>query len=1016
MTSASSDPTPESPSDPDAGPAEGAVKRAARALGAILSQEKETGELRVEAERSRLDPAARVALEEMLKDVHRLRRHRDSIGAPAAAGDWLGRYKLLELVGRGGTSTVWLASDESLDRRVALKILAPPLGMSETQTLRFKREAQVAGSISHPSVLSVLDVGFDRGLHFLVAEYIQDGKTLADLLTEQRTALPRLPFRTAARLLLQVCEGLSQLHERGIIHRDLKPANILMRPSGELVLGDLGLARVGQKDDQQTTRSGAGTPFYRSPEQVRESDDLDVRSDVFSFGVTMYELLVGRRPFEGSSTQSVNDNILHQQPVELRKLLPDLPRDLETICLHALEKDPARRYAGAAAMGDDLKHYLAHRTIEARPASAVQRSIKLVRRHPVFSTALSALILLSGVTNAYWLAERDRKAEIAVSDEALRQSKLALDQTLNTAEEALRLLTPGGGTDREETLRLVELMAESARAETAFRSSRQALSAGEFAMKFGHVLAAVGILKDSVARAEEAVELGDPGSSSLLIRSRLAHLRALRHAYQRPEAVRIARAYLDQPVGEETPLEEARFLLEALNAHAALQQAAQIEEVEAEYRGVLKRAETLLKAPSKEEPGASTSDRLALAQSFTSYLDHCHRYSEALTLIDETFDELRNRHGLYDHRTLAAGLQLARTLNWSFVYGMHDTKWTRLKLGELLWPAAVQTLGEGARVTIFCRWVLGESLLHASHHEEALTHYQAVRRDLGRWEPPSSRAMRSLSVALAVALKSAGRLAEAEELFREMIPILAEQLGPEHHDAIIPRRGLAETLNTLGRHEEAQVEWQWQMDALLKQRDALGAGPALTTVSALQYTHILQGHVREVAGLQPQILELIESEPDLQEHWRSLLTSPVVEEAECVRMVLAGDREGTLTSATTLLELGLQMPPPAGDRWIFVATAARLIYGEGAPALPRDRTPRLLTWATDRQRGDFSQAASYAAEHSEAIKREIRDNAKAVGYPGWIVIQALKAAQVTDKAAPRSPVEASLLEHVRELR
>ena len=116
------------------------------------------------------------------------------------------------------------------------------------------------------------------------------------------------------------------------------------------------------------------------------------------------------------------------------------------------------------------------------------------------------------------------------------------------------------------------------------------------------------------------------------------------------------------------------------------------------------------------------------------------------------------------------------------------------------------------------------------------------------------------------------------------------------------------------------------------------------------------------------------------------------------------------------MNLACRCPPPAGDRWIFVATAARLIYGEGAPALPRDRTPRLLTWATDRQRGDFSQAASYAAEHSEAIKREIRDNAKAVGYPGWIVIQALKAAQVTDKAAPRSPVEASLLEHVRELR
>ena len=189
--------------------------------------------------------------------------------------------------------------------------------------------------------------------------------------------------RRNARFLLLVAEAVGMLHEKGIVHRDLKPANILIRSTGVPVVGDLGLATDAEDRSMATSRSGAGSPFYRSPEQVREEKDLDARSDVFSLGVIIYEALTARRPFEGSSTQEVNQRILDRDPRPPRQIRRQIPGDLETICMQALEKDPERRYANADGLAEDLRRFLDHRPILARRASPLRRVAKLARRRPI---------------------------------------------------------------------------------------------------------------------------------------------------------------------------------------------------------------------------------------------------------------------------------------------------------------------------------------------------------------------------------------------------------------------------------------------------------------------------------------------------------------------------------------------------------------------------------------------------------------------------------------------------------
>jgi serine/threonine-protein kinase len=275
----------------------------------------------------------------------------------------LGRYELLKELGRGAMGVVYQARDPQIDRLVAIKLLsapeAPPPGRptSPGETAadvlrewreRFRREAQAAGRLSHPNVVAIHDVGEDRGQPYLVMEFVE-GESLDALLRRRRV----LPVDEAVSIGAQVAEALGHAHQHGIIHRDVKPANIMLRADGVVKVADFGIARLSGADVTQTGRI-LGSPSYMSPEQV-SGLKVDGRSDLFSLGTVLYEMLTGEKAFHGETISTITYRIVHEEPTPLRRLNPAFSGKLDACLRRAMAKDPAQRYARAADLLLELR-------------------------------------------------------------------------------------------------------------------------------------------------------------------------------------------------------------------------------------------------------------------------------------------------------------------------------------------------------------------------------------------------------------------------------------------------------------------------------------------------------------------------------------------------------------------------------------------------------------------------------------------------------------------------------------
>jgi tetratricopeptide (TPR) repeat protein/predicted Ser/Thr protein kinase len=299
--------------------------------------------------------------------------------APAAtAHRAIDDYRIVRELGRGGMGVVYEAQQISLGRTVALKVVAGA-ALSTTSLARLRREARILARLDHPAIVKVLTV--------LESEPAGYAMERIDGIEIDRVPLDH---RGRVELAARVADALQHAHEAGIVHRDVKPQNILVRTDGSPVLVDFGLAHDAEL--LSLTRSGAlaGTPFYVAPEQVR-GDPADARSDVFSLGVTLYELLAGRRPFLGGSTEQVLSAIVRGDPPDPRRFAPELPRDLAAIVLKAIEHDRDRRYASAADMAADLRAWLAGNAVTARTPSRAARAWRWCRREPWRAAAFALL-------------------------------------------------------------------------------------------------------------------------------------------------------------------------------------------------------------------------------------------------------------------------------------------------------------------------------------------------------------------------------------------------------------------------------------------------------------------------------------------------------------------------------------------------------------------------------------------------------------------------------------------------
>jgi serine/threonine-protein kinase len=277
-----------------------------------------------------------------------------------------GRYEILRHLARGGMAEVYLAHDLMLDRRVALKVLFPELSTDRNFVERFRREAQAAANLSHPNIVSIYDWGEEDGTYFIVMEYIE-GRTLGQII---RGEGPLLADR-AAEIGADVAAALAFAHRSGVVHRDVKPGNVLISPTGQVKVTDFGIARAANSEGD-LTQTGAvmGTATYFSPEQA-QGNRVDGRSDVYSLGVVLYEMCVGKPPFAGENPMAIAYKHVREQPVPPRSVNADVPEAFEAIVLQAMAKNPNDRYTSADELRQDLLRFRQGRMVLANPTVAV---------------------------------------------------------------------------------------------------------------------------------------------------------------------------------------------------------------------------------------------------------------------------------------------------------------------------------------------------------------------------------------------------------------------------------------------------------------------------------------------------------------------------------------------------------------------------------------------------------------------------------------------------------------------
>ncbi|HEX8876014.1 MAG TPA: tetratricopeptide repeat protein [Phycisphaerales bacterium] len=755
-------------------------------------------------------------------------------------GDRVGPYTLLELIGEGGFGTVWLAERrEPMVQRVAMKIIKPGMD-SRAVVARFEQERQTLALMDHPGVASVFDGGVtDRGLPYFVMEYVP-GKPITEFCDRQRsTIIQRL------RLLIAVCDAVHHAHIKGIIHRDLKPSNILVqivdhRPLVKVI--DFGIAKalVSDPDRTHATSDGAmiGTPAYMSPEQADGRLDIDVRADVYSLGILLYELLVGSVPFDPAELRRLGlvemQRVIRESvpPRPSARLMPgDAPadaaadnrglatkalarmlrRELEWIPLKAIRKERERRYESAAALAEDIRRYLRGRPMAAGPDSTAYLVRKFVGRHRVLVGAAAAVFVALGagltgtIAQAREAARQRDAAEAARVEEAAQRARAderaaQLRQVTEFQSQMLsRIDTAKVGTDLIDDVRrrFAETLARSNLAEAERSRLQDGLDAGLARVNATDVAATMidrAVLRPAAAAIDE--RFANQPLVDAELRQSLADLYESIGLYD--AALPLQQSALEtrrRLLGDDHP-----DTLHSLNNAALLQQS----------RGMLAEAETLYREALDRRRRILGDDHRLTVTSISNLglaLQARGQFAEALTLQQQALHKRRRILGDEHPETLTSINNLA---------GLFQAQ-GRLADAEPLYREALEQrtriLGPEHTETLISISNMGFLLQAAGRLAEAEPFFRDAltkqRRVLGDDHPDTLRTLSNLGVLL----QNRGQPELAEPYVREALDKLQRSLGPDHPNTLRVTNNLGALLQSQGKVEAAEPHFRKSLEA-----------------------------------------------------------------------------------------------------------------------------------------------------------------------------------------------------------
>jgi tetratricopeptide (TPR) repeat protein len=767
----------------------------------------------------------------------------------------LGDFRIVREVGRGGMGVVYEAQQISLARRVALKILPFAAVVDPRQVARFKKEAQAAGQLDHPHIVDVIAIGVERGVHYYAMRFV-DGMTLAQIvndlrdekrephstspwaaLSTSRLTNRRCYFRSIAQLAIPVAEALDHAHEVGVIHRDVKPSNLMVDGRGKVWITDFGLARINSAPEMTFTGDLVGTLRYMSPEQaLAKRAIIDHRTDVYSLGATLYELLTLQPVFAGHDKQELLKQIAFEEPRPLRKLDGAVPGDLETIVLKALEKNPSDRYASARELADDLRRFVDDKPIRARPPGLNLRAVKWGRRH---RGAVAVMIVAAALTGAAgpivaWrenslrgLAETRRQdAELAAQNE--RQQRAIADEQRKQAEAAAKLLEKVfaqlGPSDAHQDLKAQIV----ARLETVAADLDK-----EFADE-PHIRASLlGSLGQSLRGLEEWAKAAE----------------LFRKAFE------IERAHCE--ADDPRLLQAMKWLAVASIEVGASREAVPLFEQAlkmdlARYgRGHAEMIETMHN----------------LANAYLGIGDVAH----AAALNEEALELARANLGADDKRTLIMMRMLAE--KWSKI-GRHDRA---IPLGEEVLAREVATLGPDDPQTLGTLSRLGGIYDEAGRPEKAQPLLEKALMQIERNTGPDSRWTLMTADDLDHSYFGNGQYAKAVELLRHTLSTRKAKFGPEHRDTLVNMNNLALAYAEVGDGAAALRLFE---EALKLQMIALGPHDpdTLTTMHNLALQYQAGGQLDEAISLFEKMLDVRKTKLG-REHPETLFTTHLLARA-----------------------------------------------------------------------------------------------------------------------------------------